>query len=746
MSTSATASDAAAAAEAAIRGAINPVISSRPSTPPSVPLSHTTASSPPLSPTAPSSGQPLSTLHQDMPPPDYNEAVRSGTSNTSAAPSAPPLSAFQSPPARPPAAFSSTSPTVGRDQPILASDFPSPPAFTYPIPSSTQQRSVDGAMSRMSSNSSDHRSAPPSGVFPPRSQPLSHPPVHMTSSLGSSQPSTVSFLAESTTIPNRIPSEDDIPGSRRSAAPNSHLPNSHAQALPQQNSLPQRHSITINSLPNAPASQSARSIPNRGFRGFANGILRETASSLTSLSNAIGGRTVASEPDATVLRRMPSAGNRGAILPTHSGDGPSERPLRSIVFQDALNGRSTNNVSRNITSADFRRSTAVEPLLRDQDSEIASTIGDSHGRLDVGSSAPRNGTIDPIPTRAQLQLQDVNMSRQFSHSTVRLGGSQYKRNELRKGYSTTRLSTIRIGHAPTSWRHRLRPLLAEMCGTFLLVLFGTGTIASLVLSDALFGLWELGAAWGFGTALAIYSTASISGAHLNPAISFAMALFKNHTAFTWVQFITYSISQLIGAMLAATLNYELNYQFLESFESRMAITRGSPQSMRSAMIFNCYFPNPQVQGVDGKFTDEDLARVAQLVSPLLAFLAEALGAAVLVFVVFCINDHNNTAVPRGSEPFFIGFTVSVLIAVLGPTTQACINPARDFGPRLVATAAGWGSVALPGPNNGFWVYLAGPMVGAILGGGLFFLVIKKVSMPHSLLLDDCLSFGCSTGR
>ncbi|KAI8814340.1 aquaporin-like protein [Cladochytrium replicatum] len=707
---------------------MNPVISSRPSTPPSVPPSHTTAASRPLSPTTPSNGQQSSPLHQDIPPPDYNEVFRTGSSNTSAAPSAPPLSAFQSPPARPPAALSSTSPTVGRDQPILASDFPSPPAFTYPIPS-TQQRSFDGAMSRMSSNSSDHRSAPQSGVFPPRSQPLSHPTGQVTSSSGSSQPSTVSFLAESTAIPNRIPSEDDIPSSRRLGVSNSHPPNSHAQLLPQQSSLPQRHSITINSLPNAPASQSSRSIPNRGFRGFANGILRETASSLTSLSNAIGGRTVSSEPDATALRRMPSAGNRGAILPTHLGEGPSgsERPLRSIVFQDAPNGRSTNNVSRNITSADIRRSTAVEPLLRYQESEIASTIGDSQGRLDVGSSAPRHGTIDPMPTRTQLQqahLQDVNMSRQLSHSTVRLG-PQYKRNELRKGYSTTRLSTIRIGHAPTSWRHRLRPLLAEMCGTFLLVLFGTGTIASLVLSDALFGLWELGAAWGFGTALAIYSTASISGAHLNPAISFAMALFKNHTSFTWVQFVTYSISQLIGAMLAATLNYELNYQFLESFESRMAITRGTPQSMRSAMIFNCYFPNPQVQGVDGKFTDDDLARVAQLVSPLLAFLAEALGAAILVFVVFCINDHNNTAVPRGSEPFFIGFTVSVLIAVLGPTTQACINPARDFGPRLVATAAGWGSVALPGPNNGFWVYLAGPMVGAILGGGLFFLVIKK---------------------
>jgi Major intrinsic protein len=70
-------------------------------------------------------------------------------------------------------------------------------------------------------------------------------------------------------------------------------------------------------------------------------------------------------------------------------------------------------------------------------------------------------------------------------------------------------------------------------------------------------------------------------------------------------------------------------------------------------------------------------------------------------------------------PYFIGFTVAVLISLFAPLTQAGWNPARDFGPRLVACFAGWWSVAIPGPRFGFWVYIVGPFVGAPLGAALY---------------------------
>jgi glycerol uptake facilitator-like aquaporin len=70
-------------------------------------------------------------------------------------------------------------------------------------------------------------------------------------------------------------------------------------------------------------------------------------------------------------------------------------------------------------------------------------------------------------------------------------------------------------------------------------------------------------------------------------------------------------------------------------------------------------------------------------------------------------------------PFFVGFTVAVLIALFAPITQAGWNPARDFGPRLVALLAGYGSIAIPGPQAGFWIYIVGPLIGGPIGGTVY---------------------------
>ena len=253
-----------------------------------------------------------------------------------------------------------------------------------------------------------------------------------------------------------------------------------------------------------------------------------------------------------------------------------------------------------------------------------------------------------------------------------------------------------------------RALAGEVLGTYLLVLFGTGSVASAVLSGAQVGLWQVAAVWGFGVTLAIYVSAGLSGAHLNPAVSLAMALLRP-VDFPARRLLPYAAAQLAGAVLAGATVAVLFGPLLRRFEAAEGIVRGAPGSELSAMVFGEYFPNPAMFGTD--------AAARALVSPWQAALVEGFGTAVLVLVIFALTSSRNADKPGANlTPFFIGFTVAVLISLFAPLTQAGWNPARDFGPRLVAFALGWGRVAIPGPDGGFWVYVVGPLIGGPLGG------------------------------
>ena len=116
--------------------------------------------------------------------------------------------------------------------------------------------------------------------------------------------------------------------------------------------------------------------------------------------------------------------------------------------------------------------------------------------------------------------------------------------------------------------------------------------------------------------------------------------------------------------------------------------------------------------------------------PLGAVLVAALGTAILVLVTFALSDPNNPAAPEPTlVPFFVGFTVALLIILFAPITQAGWNPARDFGPRVVALLAGFGDIAITGPRGGFWIYIAGPLVGGVVGGLLYERLVRPL-LPH----------------
>jgi glycerol uptake facilitator protein len=268
-----------------------------------------------------------------------------------------------------------------------------------------------------------------------------------------------------------------------------------------------------------------------------------------------------------------------------------------------------------------------------------------------------------------------------------------------------------------------RALAAEAAGTFLLVLFGTGSVAAAVLTGAQVGLWQVAVVWGFGVALAIYASAAHSGAHLNPAVTLALAL---HRGFPWRRVGPYAAAQLAGAVLAGATVAAAFWPFLLKFEADQHLVRGQPGSERAAMVFGQYFPNPAIFGTD--------AAAQALVSLPVATLVEGFGTAVLVLLIFALTDPDNPAAPpAGLVPFFVGFTVAVLISLFAPVTQAGWNPARDLGPRLVALGLGWGEIALPGPRWGFLAYLVGPLLGGPAGGWLYGAVLRPrgpAPAPH----------------
>jgi glycerol uptake facilitator protein len=246
----------------------------------------------------------------------------------------------------------------------------------------------------------------------------------------------------------------------------------------------------------------------------------------------------------------------------------------------------------------------------------------------------------------------------------------------------------------------------EVLSTFILVFFGISAVAVSVLFSAHSGLFQVAMVWGIGVFLAIYCTRHLSCAHLNPAVSLAMVLANRMDA---RKLPLYWSAQIIGAFVAGAVLYLLFADSIVNFEQVHHLTRGEGNSLKTAMIFADYFPNPGAPA--------DIISVF----PVTAFLAEALGTFLLVTTIFMLTEGCNVGGPPSSiAPVMIGLTVSVIITALAPLAMAGLNPARDFGPRLFAYLAGWGPIAIPGPRGGFFtIYVLGPFWGGVIAALLF---------------------------
>ncbi|MBN6361494.1 MULTISPECIES: MIP/aquaporin family protein [Providencia] len=236
--------------------------------------------------------------------------------------------------------------------------------------------------------------------------------------------------------------------------------------------------------------------------------------------------------------------------------------------------------------------------------------------------------------------------------------------------------------------------ISEFLGTALLVFFGLGCVAAVRIAGAQLGLWEISIIWGFGVALAVYLTAGTSGAHLNPAVTLALWLFA---CFDRRKVVPYIIAQMLGGFFAAALVYSMYSPVFFDYDQVHHIIRGSQESLFTAGVFSTY-PAPQISVPH-------------------AFFIEVIIAAILVCLILALTDDGN-GVPRGPlAPLLIGILIAVIGGSFGALTGFALNPARDFGPKVVAYLAGWGDIALTGGRDipYFLVPLTAPIVGGLLG-------------------------------
>ena len=259
--------------------------------------------------------------------------------------------------------------------------------------------------------------------------------------------------------------------------------------------------------------------------------------------------------------------------------------------------------------------------------------------------------------------------------------------------------------------------LGELIGTLILVFFGCGSIAVSILFSAHSGLFQIAAIWGISVALAIYATRHISCAHLNPAVSVAMVVAGRMSV---RKLLSYLLGQFTGAFLAAVFLYILFSSSIAQYENLNGILRGSSESIKTAMMFGEFFPNP---GLGYEVT----------VSTMNAFLAEMAGTFALVFLIFSLTDGCNVGRPDDSlSPLFIGLSITIIISIIAPLTQAGLNPARDLSPRVFAYLAGWREAAFPDSHGGFFtVYVLGPVVGGILAALTFEKIVKPIMSNKS---------------
>jgi len=260
-------------------------------------------------------------------------------------------------------------------------------------------------------------------------------------------------------------------------------------------------------------------------------------------------------------------------------------------------------------------------------------------------------------------------------------------------------------------------LIAEAVAVFIIIAIGDSVAAMYGLYDPSpyqHAYWGVCITWGLAVTIAIYCTASVSGCHANPAVTLALALFRK---FSWRKVIPYCAAQVAGGFCGAAIVYALFVPVIDNFNAAHNLTRAAGGA---AGVF---------------FTHPGLA-----ITPTHAFSDQIILTAILVFGIFAITEQYNEQAPgANSGALMIGFLVAIIGGSMGYLEAWAINPARDFGPRLFCFFTGWGSSALPSPSNYWWIPIVAPLIGGVVGGGAYQVLIHQFLPARNRALANQLT-------
>ena len=224
-------------------------------------------------------------------------------------------------------------------------------------------------------------------------------------------------------------------------------------------------------------------------------------------------------------------------------------------------------------------------------------------------------------------------------------------------------------------------IVGELIGTFILVLFGTGAVATAVLTGALQGLWQVAAVWAVAVTVAIYMAAPLSGAHLNPAVTFGLTVggrFKTEDVPAYVA------AQVLGAIVAAGVLY-----FIASGKAGFDLSGG--------FAANGY----------GEHSPGGYSLAA-------GFLCETVMTFMFLMIILGATDGR---APQGFAPLAIGFCLTLIHLISIPVTNTSVNPARSTGPALMV--GGWALEQL-------WLFWLAPLAGAAVAGVVYRLLSEEI--------------------